>query len=95
MMQECNEQKDTANPLSHHVIASLNRVNLVKAFAPELVKIVTCKSVNLEYSATQACSLSSILSQQRLAGKTENYNLIITAAVIISQHRKRTMKGDC
>ena len=40
MMQEWNEQKDTANPLSHHVIASLNRFNLVKAFAPELVKIV-------------------------------------------------------
>lgn len=33
----CKHQKDTANPLLHHVIARSNRFNFAQAFAPKKV----------------------------------------------------------
>ena len=38
-MEEYKELKDTANPWSHHVIASSHSCNFSNAFAPKMVKI--------------------------------------------------------
>ena len=38
-MEDYIEQKDTANPWSHHVIASSNSFNFANAFAPKIVKL--------------------------------------------------------
>ena len=45
-MEEYIEQKDTANPWSHHVIARSNSFNCVNAFAPIIVKIKHVENIS-------------------------------------------------
>ena len=45
-MEDYIEQKDTANPWSHHVIASSNSFNFANAFAPKIVKIKLVENIS-------------------------------------------------